>query len=324
MRVMVVVGLFQVVACNDDSLLPNERPPPPDAVAECRVVHSGNAIPTNEVTTTYWLDRRGQVIRVDDDIGVTVDILRDDAGRLVDVRTVSVFASASRTRYVYEHDRITEFVTFTDPIANATTVIDLVDGRAMHQEGPLEKPPDERSTADYTYDSAGRLTSRRLVEVRFDGTHTSSADYLYDARGRFFRANREIDGKKSVRLLSYTADTASELAVEAFELGGGRVAQWSYSFDSERRIMGETLAQQLAPLDTDQTITFAYADAEIDEEVSIAHPQSTFVERTFVRAMGPCEAPQRVTMPPAPLPIALRAGQLHLIEPVTAAFLDQL
>lgn len=274
-------------------------PPPADATSSC--VYERTPI-IGTPSSTVWFNRSGQVIRVDGwfpagDAGAVPApyyLSYDDAGRLVEERTRTEDA-----HYIYTPEQIRRTSNLT-----GDDVFDLIDGRAVHYEGPEDVPLEDRWFTDYTYDGEGRLASEVGISfVAYPGSGTTKVPFeshnTYDAQGRVIASQGGQNGSMSSLLYSYT-ETADQLVVDiavaqTSPLGNVPLARRTFDFDASHRLVRAAVDQDLDGVD-DQVDTYVYRDGEIDEI-------STGPDGFTVRATGSC-APPAVTMAPAlPLPI---------------------
>jgi hypothetical protein len=252
-------------------------------------------------TSTLWFNPRGQVIRVDgwwvEDSGEIVPapyyITYDDQGRLAEERSkVEVIG------YLYAPEEIT-----VRSNLGGNSTYTLVDGRAVHFEGPESAAPQDRLMTDYTYDDQGRLTSYSGVSFYDAGRgrtrYTFGRQYTYDAQGRAVTVRSMQDGiSKEAYAFSYS-QTPQQLRVEVKTLGAPEPAiplqRWTYDFDADHRIIRSAVESNY-PSYHEVVDTYQYLDGEIDVRSS---------GRSFIstRANGACDPPVVVVSDRVPLPL---------------------
>lgn len=290
MRRVAMGVLAMVTACVSEEILPQLPPPPVDAAASCVVKLAGGTPDVRPVTNMLWLDAGGRVIRLD---GWDPDyqlqryvpapeyFAYDDQGRLIEQRD-----NASETHYEYAPQQI--IVTSS---AGDDSSYTLVDGRAVHLEGPLYLAPESRSKVDFTYDEQGRLTS--IFQV---GDHAGT-QYTYDAQGRVTAMQQTRNGiVENAYTLSYT-ETPLQLIVK-FQWTSALSAprqRWTYDFDANHRIIRSAVDNNDDGFD-DVIDRYRYFDGEIDVD-------SNGRAHTATRAIGACDPPAVVVAPEPPVPL---------------------
>lgn len=275
-------------------------PPPADATASCVY----QATPEGAVSTsTVWFNSLGQVIRVDgwfvNDSGDIVPapyyFAYDSEGRLVEQKTI-----VDDIHYAYTPQQITQSSSL-----GGDWIYTLVDGRAVHLEGPEQQPPDQRWMIDYTYDSAGRYASRTGVGFYDAGKgimkYSFAVQYSYDAQGRVASAQVMNSGVTSQYAFSYT-ETANQLVINVNQSVLSYGQRWTYDFDASHRVIRAALNYGGGEY---YDYTYSYMGNEIDE-VNALSPART------VHATGSCAPPAPVTLPEPPLPIHWSANLVSL------------
>jgi RHS repeat-associated protein len=192
----------------------------------------GNVAGANpaDFTTTYTYDAMGRVVAITDPLSHHTRNTYDANGRLTGVTD----ANGNTTKYRYDDaDRL---VSVTGPDA-------LAPGKADPQNNNPPRPP----ATTYTYDAAGRLTSRtdpnkHNTRYGYDaaGRLSSVLDplgrqttYAYDAEGDLTRTVTPGPGDEAPRSIVLTYDILDRKVGE--DLGhGGTIYAWGY--DGKDRI----------------------------------------------------------------------------------------
>lgn len=252
-------------------------------------------------TSTVWFNRLGQVVRVDgwvfdDGAGIVpaaYSFAYDADGRLIEEHT-----KVEDLHWVYAQDQITRTSTLGGP-----WIYTLADGRAVHLEGPEDRPVEDRWILDYTYDSAARYTSNSGVGFYDAGQgvmkYAFGAQYTYDAQGRVATAHAMNSGTMSNYSFTYT-ESAGRLVIDVSGTSFG-AQRWTYDFDTSHRVIRLEMGLGFGS----QVNTYSYQDGQIDQ---VTTGQSSFT----VRATGSCPIPTVTTAPPPPLPIQWGANYISL------------
>ena len=284
MKVIWFVGL--VAACGSDG--PSYQPPPPEAVASCKLVEKANG---SVLRQALWFDSAGNTIQTDGYDG-SYTYAYDEQNRLVSAKTPQ-----ETITWTYEPTRITMAT------AKYMTVYELgSDGRVTRvDDGDSDTFP--TAVVDFTYDAAGHITSEIAMPVPDPGypTQTDEDRYSYDAQGRVISAFRS---RTSVTMAP-TSYTYTEMPGFLTVQLGGNISNrvYSYDFDAESRIVHAGVDQ------TDVPASSGFSYSYVDDMIT-AMSDDHAVE---VEATGPCPALTTAFAPQDPLPI--RASNLNVALP---------
>jgi YD repeat-containing protein len=270
-RVLSSSLLAVMIACGD----PEWAPPPASAVTSCLYEFEGHR--TGVSASTLWFDSEDKLLQIDGRQLVSDDYVKasykfeyDEQGRLVEFQHPEYTA-----RYTYSADQI---VRETD---DGRLVLDLVDGRVTHVGGAFG------STRDYTYDSAGRVTSLAWFDAQAGRSYLT--ELTYDSNNRVATIQRLT---RPLVTLKYT-ETAQQLLIDfAGDENSGLAQRLAFDFDENKHL---TRSAVIAWNGTEGSIsTFDHSDGEIAEH----HDGIT------VRGTGRCDQPVPVTAPPtSPFPL---------------------
>jgi hypothetical protein len=305
--VVMVASMVCAMACAPGS---SSIPPPPEATASCVYTRSPDTAVAQlggMSTSTVWLNRVSQVIRVDGYAWENRQFVPspyyfdyDEEGRLLEVR-----ASDYKIHYTYTPSQVMTTSKFGD------WLYDLVDGQVARVEGPEQLPPEQRLTIDYAYDDAGRIASRSRTSLEYSQAEQRDVqvhvqvDYTYDLQGRVRTLQERRDTTTRMYSFAYY-EIPTQLVIDIdVHAQDGEIEyshqRWTYDFDASHRI---TRIEHDNGFNV-RTDTYSYEPGEI-----VAVSSSPVVSIT--RATGSCEPPIVVDGPKAPLPFRWSAASLSL------------
>jgi hypothetical protein len=226
-----------LAACSE----PNWAPPPADAVAKCEYVQS-----LDFSRSALHFDARNRVIQAD-------GLAYDEHDR-----------KNYRASWTFEYDEQDRIVTGHSPYGTETFVwsdqqvdamrewgnqrYQLVDGRVVRYESPMELPEAERNVFLLERDANGWITrssgakryedpGRPAVVVPYD------IRYTYDEHGRVITI-RSSTWAETTTTITYT-ETAGQLVVDMKTLEGLELTyptfRWTFEYDDQRRITAYAL-----------------------------------------------------------------------------------